>query len=298
MAMLKQRMIDEMNLRGFSPHTVVAYLRSVQDLANFHRCSPAALNRDQIRQYLLHMIRERRLAASSVNLAHSAITFFYAQVLGRRHFPDLPKVKGDATKPTVLSLEEVRRLFDATPNLKHRTILMTIYSAGLRVGELINLRTTDVSSQRMQIFIRRSKGRKDRYAILSHTNLEQLRAYYREYRPADWLFYSERGKDLRYSCRSIGYIVKQSARRAGIGRRVMTHALRHSFATHMLETGVQLPVLQRLMGHSSLRTTGIYLHVSRADLQANSGPLDLITNTPPGFSGDGSHDRDTENTNH
>lgn len=277
MGMLKDRFIDEMKLKGLDPNTMKAYRIYLQDLANYHRKSPAVLNNDQIRGYLLHLLKERELSESTINVAYCSILFFQKHVLGQKNVADrICRMKRPRKLPVVLDTEEVRRILDLTTNVKHRAILLTIYSAGLRVGEAMNLKVSDIDSRRMQIFIRCAKGKKDRYALLSEKTLEYLRIYWKQFRPDDWLFASARDRSVPYSARSVQQVFNAVVQRAGILKKVSVHTLRHSFATHLLEHGTGIHHIQLLLGHQSSKTTEIYLHVQRKDLLSIRSPLDLI----------------------
>jgi site-specific recombinase XerD len=279
---LKARLEEELVLRGRSPHTIRAYLAAVQRLANFHRCSPALLNRAQVREYFVHLVQTRRLKPASVNLEHSAITFFFQEVLGRRHFPDLPRMRRERKQPTVLDQSEIVRLFNAAPNLKHKTLFLVIYSAGLRISEALELRRADIDELRMQIHVRGGKGRKGRYTVLSPVTLAFLHEYLRVYQPKDILFFSRRiGPDTPLTRRAVWNFVQAAARRAHIAKRVSIHTLRHSFATHLLENGAGLPQIQLLLGHADAATTHLYLHVKKNDLLSLPSPLDAIGYAAP-----------------
>lgn len=275
-ATLRERFHQELELRGRSDNTIRSYLESVQRLADYYDCSPAKLTREQIRQYLLYLIKERGLAESSVNLAHAAITCFFEIVLGRRNFPDLPHQKRVRPVPLVMSVQEVVKLLNAADSLKHKVMMMTMYSSGLRVSELIFLKVGDIDGDRKQIHVVRSKGQKDRYTVLSDLNRKFLREYFRVYRPTDWLFYGRNGRHTQMNRRSVWFIFDKLRMAAGIFKAVSPHSLRHSFATHSLEGGTPLPELQRLLGHSNPMTTHIYLHVQKNDLHEVKSPMDSI----------------------
>jgi len=277
MGALRERFIDEMKLRGLSDNTVKTYVFYVHDLSNYCKMSPGRIDDEQVRAYLLHLIKDREVCASTANLAHSSIKFFYRNVLGRKQFVDrIAHTRQPRKLPLVLDRSEVQKIFDVTENVKHKAVLLTIYSAGLRVGEATSLKVSDIDSKRMQIFVLCAKGKKDRYAILSEKNLEYLRLYWKRYRPNDWLFYSAREKSIHYSIRSVEKIFERAVLRAGILKNVSVHALRHSFATHLLEQGTGMHHIQLLLGHQSPRTTAIYLHVQKKDLLNIKSPLDLI----------------------
>ncbi|MEQ6169101.1 site-specific tyrosine recombinase/integron integrase [Ekhidna sp. MALMAid0563] len=221
------------------------------------------------------LVVEKKCSRAYQNQSINAIKFYLEQVLGwDRQVYALQRPKAKQSLPLVLSVEEVQRLFACTPNLKHKTILMTIYSAGLRVSEALNLRVEDIDSDRMQIRVSGGKGDKDRNTILSERLLVVLRQYYLEYAPKYYLFESYDG--LRYSSSSVRKFLKRSVKRAGIDKPVKVHTLRHSFATHLLENGTNLRYIQDLLGHTSAKTTEIYTHVSSKKLSDVISPLDTM----------------------
>lgn len=275
MTPLRKKMIRELQLHRKSPKTIEAYVTAVAQLAAHYHRSPEKISVEEIRGFLHHLIVERRLAFSSVNQKLGGIRFFYRHVLGRDEFDLKVPAKRSGRLPEPLGRSEVARLIEATQNVKHRALLMTCYAAGLRVGELVRLRTDDIHSERMLIRVREGKGRKDRDTLLSPRLLSELRAYWRVERPHGWLFLNgERSGHLPVgTAQRIYYTAKQ---RTGITRGRGIHTLRHSFATHLLEAGVDLPTIQRLLGHSSLATTAKYLHVTSKHLSGTHSPLDLL----------------------
>lgn len=280
MTPLRQKLIDEIQLRGFSINTQDSYERCVNGLARFYHRSPDQITDDEIKAYLLHLLRERKLAVGSLIIAVSGLRFFYGQVL---HRPTqaieqaLPRMKKPVLRPRVYSVQELERLF-AYPELnrKHRAIFMTTYAAGLRVSEVTHLRIGDLSSERQQIRVVQGKGRKDRYTLLSPRLLVELRSYWRLYRPKDWLFPSKVYPDRPITDDAVQRAFTQTVEQAGLPERGGIHSLRHSFATHLLEAGVDTLTLQRLLGHSRLATTTTYLHVRQERLEKISSALDLI----------------------
>lgn len=250
-------------------HAFRAFLRFVYPLPLHH------VGKQHIYQYHHQMIMEKNLSRSSQNQSINAIKFYLEHVLGQdRQFFDLKRPKKVQTLPEVLSTVEVGRLLKSTVNLKHKTILTTLYSAGLRMGELLNLRISDVDSGYMRISIREGKGCKDRLSTLSPHLLALLRLYYREYKPKEYLFESPDGG--RYSPTSVRKVLYRAAKKAGIRKKIRPHTLRHSFATHLLEQGVNLRYIQTLLGHTSSKTTEIYTHVSSSKLEEVKSPLDNI----------------------
>jgi site-specific recombinase XerD len=210
-----------------------------------------------------------------VNQVISAMKILWTAVMGREwNAVALPRPRRSKPLPVVLSREEVSRLFDVVTNMKHRTLLMLTYSSGLRIGETLGLKTGDIDSHRMMIRIHQGKGNKDRYAVLSRVALDQLRLYYQLYRPSVWLF--ETGKDRNMSPRTAQIIMQRAVAKAGISKKTSLHTLRHSFATHLMEQGVSLAIIQQMLGHRSLKTTSIYLHVQQYALDKVKSPLDSL----------------------
>jgi site-specific recombinase XerD len=280
MTTLRQKLIDEIQLRGFSPHTQDSYVRWVAGLAQFHHRSPDQIVDDEIKAYLLHLLRIRKLAVSSIIVAVSALRFFFGQVL---HRPTqvieeaLPRMKKPILRPKVYSVQELERLLQWPQlNRQHRAMFMTTYAAGLRVSEVCQLRLPDLLSDRHQIHVVQGKGQKDRYTLLSPKLLDELRGYWRLYRPKDWLFPSKVYPERHITEDAVQRAFTAAVARAGLPERGGIHSLRHSFATHLLEAGVDPLTLQRLLGHSSLRTTTTYLHVRQERLAQISSALDLI----------------------
>jgi len=276
MSVLKENMTMDLQLKGFSEKTQKAYISHVKAYAKHFGQSPDKLGINEIKQYLHYLIMERKLSKSYINITYSALKFFYTVTLGREwEMKQIPRVKRDKKLPTVLSKGEVKKLFDATTNLKHKAILMTVYGGGLRVSEVVNLKPGDIDSENMQIHIRLGKGNKDRYTILSKVNLMILREYWKLYRPGIWLFPSVNPVN-HLSIRTIERIFQQSKQKAGIKKDASIHTLRHSFATHMLESGVDINYIQLLLGHTSPKTTCIYIHLARKDAIKFKSPLDTL----------------------
>ena len=280
MSRLRRRLEEELKLRGYSEVTIRIYVRAVRKFAEFHGRSPARLGMEEIRVYLLHLIAERQWSRSGVNQTICALKFFYTQVLDRPcevskvHYP-----KRQRKLPVVLTEAEVIRLLSAASNLKHQALLMTLYSAGLRLSEALGLQPTDIDSSTMKIHVRAGKGGKERYAVLSVRLLETLRRYFRLYRPERWLFFGET-KAQPMTSRTAQRLVGMTAREAGLTKRVTAHALRHSFATHLLERGTNLVYIQALLGHQWLKSTLIYTHVSQPALSRVPSPLDGLSLPP------------------
>jgi len=280
MGSLRTRMEHDLIVRGRSEATRRAYLRAVATLARYHHRAPDQLSEREVQQYLRYLIDERRLAWASCRQQVAALRFFYEVTLGRpRHFFSLPLPKAARRLPQILSREEVARLLDATQHLKHRLLLMTTYAAGLRVSEVVRVRVTDIDSQRMLLRVEQGKGNKDRYTLLSPRLLVELRRYYRIYRPTEWLF-TDRRRPTPMATRSALRIYLAAKQRAGIHKAGGIHTLRHSFATHLLESGIDVVSIQRLLGHARVETTAHYLHVTPQRVGVQASPLDQLALPP------------------
>jgi integrase/recombinase XerD len=280
MTALRQKLIDELDLRGFASGTKKNYVGAIYRLARHFRRSPDEITDDEIKQYLLHLLRERHFSASTLTIIVSALRFFFRHVLDRptRAVEEtLPRMQKRTTRPRIYSPEEIERLLNVKGlNPKHRALLMTIYAGGLRVSEVCRLKPTDIISSRMQIRIAQGKGHKDRYTVLSPRLLEELRNYWRLYRPSTWLFSGEPDFTRPLTTRTAQRIFDRAVNQAHLPNYGGIHSLRHSFATHLLEAGVDLAALQRLLGHNNLATTAKYLHVRQERLAQIKSPLDLI----------------------
>jgi integrase/recombinase XerD len=279
MTQLRQRMLEELQRRNYSAGTIRLYLRHVAQFAqHFHR-SPDHLGAEDIRRYQLFLIQEKKLAWSSYNQIVCALRFFYAKTLKRAFLlQDIPFPRQEQRLPLILSPEEVARILTVPPHLKSRALLMTIYAAGLRRSEVARLRVKDIDSARMTITVHQGKGQKDRVVMLSPVLLDTLRQYWRHAKPKQWLFPGE-NPDQPISDNDIFGVFHNAVRRAGITKKVSPHSLRHSFATHLLESGTDLRTIQILMGHRSLKTTARYLHVSQRQVRATASPLDSLNLT-------------------
>lgn len=276
MSNLLNKMKMDMELRGFSPKTVQVYLQSVMRIAEFHDVQPQALTYDQIRQYLHHLIKVKNLSRSYVNTSYSAIKFFFETTLKQSwSMTDIPRVKKDSKLPVALSPQQVKQLFDATDNIKHKTMFMVCYSAGLRVGELLDLHVSDIHSDTKRIRVRQGKGRKERYTLLADQTLLALRAYYRRYQPKVLLFPNPH-TGRRLTSRTIQQRFLDQRKALGFPKDATLHSLRHSFATHLLLSGTDVTAIQKLMGHESIRTTSVYLHLTQQDVLKVNSPLDTL----------------------
>jgi len=276
MGVLRTRMLEEMRLRNFAPTTEKAYLYAVTKLAQYYKRPPDQLDKEEIRSYLLYLTTERKLSPNTMTMLISGLRFFYNETLGwdeTKLF--IPPRRKSSSLPEVFSPDEVVRLIEATRGVKQRVLLMTAYSAGVRVSELVNLKPANISSERMMIRVEQGKGQKDRYTILSNNLLVELRWYWKRYRPRVWLF-PNRTKNGPLSKNQAWRIYDQAKKRAGLkgGRGINT--LRACFATHLLEAGVDMRTIQLLMGHSSILSTQRYLRLRQQTLGSTVSPLDLL----------------------
>ncbi len=272
-------MIEDLRLRNYSERTVETYVMRVAEFTRHFGQSPHLLGPEEIRRYQLHLVKTRKASWAVFNQSVCALRFFYGVCLGKDwSLQHIPFPRQQRKLPVVLSQGEVARLLGGVENLKHRTLLMTLYGAGLRLSEALHLRVEDIDSQRMALRVRRGKGGKDRYAPLSATGVEQLREYWRQYRPAVWLF-PGRDAGLPLTQGSAQRLCKQAALKAGLRKRVSPHTLRHCFATHLLEAGTDLKTIQVLLGHRSLSTTSVYLHVAVQAPGGKTGAVDLLAAT-------------------
>lgn len=274
----------ELRLRGYSPKTIKAYKSCICTFADhFSPRHPREVTTDEIRGYLDYLLTEKKASAGTVNQVLNALRFLYVELYKKPlKLGDIPRPKKIKKLPPVLGQEEIGRLMSAVANLKHRCLLMVAYSGGLRVGEVVRLKPSDIDGERRLIHVHFGKGKKERYTLLGEATLEQLREYWKKDRPKEWLFPGERASGY-LSERSAEQIFADASRCAGIEKKVSFHTLRHSFATHLLESGVDLRTIQELLGHSSIKTTEIYTHVSRKTIDKIVNPIDRILGkgTPP-----------------
>jgi site-specific recombinase XerD len=275
-------MLNALRAKHYSPRTVEAYIAAVAHCARHFGRSPDLLTVEEIREYLLLLRDERHCSSSRIKHVVCAFRFLFREVLGRDEQITLkiPYPRKAKPLPVVLSREEVASFLDAIPEPRYRTMLATVYATGLRTSEVIELRVGDIDSKRMLIRVREGKGRKDRYVNLSPVLLEMLRWWWELERPQDRLFPSCRGPNHGVSDKSLGRACRDACARAGINKRVTVRTLRHTFATHLLEDGVDLRVIQTLLGHSSVRTTQIYTFVSNDRIRDTISPLDRLKLSP------------------
>ena len=275
---LRQRFIETLTIKGYSPRTLQSYVGAVYKLACYYQLSPDRLSDEQVRSFLYHLHSQTRYSRSTLNVIVNALRCFYREIVGRsleRIEFALPHPRKSQRRPQAYSVEELHQLFDrGFTSPRYRTFFMTVYGAGLRLNEACHLKVKDIDSRRRLIRIEQGKGRKDRYSILPERLLQELRSYYRLYQPQSLLFPSLRDPQRPLHDRAAQVMFKKSLRRAQLPVKGGPHTLRHSFATHLIEMGVPLHVVKRLMGHTSVTTTAGYLHISRQTLAAIPDPLE------------------------
>jgi integrase/recombinase XerD len=283
MTPLRQRMIEELQRRNYSKATIESYIFSVKDFAEYFHKSPDLLGAKEVRQYQLYLMNEKKLVARTVKVRMSALRFFYWKTLNRRdiYFDDLPIPKTPKKLPVVLSPEEVIRLIGAASSLMHRTILMLLYATGIRRAELRWLKVGDIDSQRMVIHIEEGKGRRDRDIPMTPIVLKLLREYWLQTKSRVYMFPSPLVPEKPISSKTVWNVVHEAAVSAGLTKRIGPHTLRHSFATHHIEGGTDLVVLQSLLGHADLKNTLVYVHLSQRQMRAAVNPLDRLTLQSP-----------------
>ena len=277
MGELKDKMKKDMELKNLSERTIKTYLHCVKNFARHYGKSPEDMGYDAIRAFLYYLLKEKNSSQATISQHYSALKFFYQTTLGRDWDAlKIPKSKRIKKLPVVLSQEEVAAILGKVQDLQRRAILTTIYSGGLRLSEALNLKVCDIDSQRMMIRVCQGKGNKDRYTLLGKRALEVLRLYWTRYRPKELLFPStiRKGKPIHSSL--VQKAFREALSMTAIRKTATVHTLRHSFATHLLEEGVEIPYIQTLLGHSDSRTTSIYLHVARKKLLKVVSPIDLI----------------------
>lgn len=281
MTHLRKMMLEELQRRNYAETTIEAYIRAVEDFSRYFHCSPERLGPRHIREYQAALFHTRKFAPSTVTQHLAALRFFYVKTLKKVwSITETPYPKKAVRLPTILSQEEVARLIDAAHPPLHRTLLMALYATGLRRAELARLKLSDVDSQRMVIHVQGGKGRKDRDVLLSAKLLHELKRHWRrlQRKPSQWLFPGNQNhtSDKPITTKVIWNACRNATKRAGITKPVHPHTLRHCFATHLLEAGADLRIIQTLLGHSDLEETTIYLHLSQRRLNATASPLDSL----------------------
>ena len=276
MTSLRKRMLEDLRIRNYAPSTVRCYIRSVAEFAQYFHQSPEHLGPEQIRSWQLFLLQEKKAKLSSYIQAVCALRFLYRTTLNRKVEIDrIPLPRHESKLPAILSRQEVKALLETPKNLGHRAILAILYGAGLRVSEAANLKVSDIDGERKVIWVRGGKGRKDRQVMLPDKLRDVLVAYWRWKRPSEWLF-PGRKAGLPISRMAIFLTCRKAARNAGITKPIHPHSLRHAFATHLLEDGVNLLVIQALLGHRHLQTTTRYLHLTDSVVCSTRSPIELL----------------------
>lgn len=280
MTRLRDRIAEDLLLAGYSDATVATYVACAGVLARHYERPLARLSLEEVRQFLLYLRNERKLASSTRKVYAAALRFVYHEVLGRELWPRIPIPRQPSTLPQVLSRDEVAALLSQAHRIDHRAMLSTLYATGVRVSELLHLRLSDIDSKRMLVRVALGKGKKDRYTLLPPKLLELLRDYWRARRPQQWLF-PGRNQERPLDRSSVQSAMRRCRVRAGIKKPATPHTLRHSFATHLFEDGYDIKIVQQLLGHKHLRTTQRYLHVSKRLLSTVRSPFESLSLDKP-----------------
>ena len=270
------RMTEQLKLMGYSENTIKTYQNEFAQFLMALKNNPVDnCDSQKVRSYMLYCYEQLKLSENTLHSRLNALKFYFEKVLHREaFFVNIPRPKKHSILPKTIHQSDLKKMFDATTNLKHNTILKLCYGMGLRLSEIINLKITDIDSKNMQVFIERGKGKKDRYVNLPLSILEQLRTYYKMYHPKIYLFEGQDGG--QYSMRSIQQVFKNALQKAGINKKVGIHSLRHSYATHLLEQGTDIRFIQELLGHKDLKTTLIYTDVTNNSIRNVKSPLDKL----------------------
>lgn len=281
MTPLRKRMIDELQLRNLSTLTADVYVKAVERFAKHFHASPERLGPEQIRQYLLYLINERKVCFNTLHVHRAALHFLYVKTLKQPWFDDeIARAKRIPQLPDVIPAPAIATILNRTSNLKHWTIIATLYATALRLNEMTHLQVGDIDSPQMIIHVRAGKGRVPRDIALSPALLERLRIYCRHYKPKLWLFPSQQRSDQPLEHRTVRYLCRNAGQRAGLKQCIHPHLFRHACATHMLDAGADLRTIQHLLGHADIRTTARYLHVSTRRIQATRSPFDGLSLSP------------------
>ncbi len=266
---------QELRLRNYSYKTIKSYTSCLRNFTGYFRPQhPRQINESDIKKYLLHLADSKHLSSSTINQHFNALRFLYVDLYKAPfRIGNIPRPKKAKRLPNILAPEEVLLIIGSIENLKHKTIIMMIYSAGLRIGEAVRLKISDIDSKRKLIHLHSAKGNKDRYSLLSEFMIEKLREYYKIYKPKEYLFEGGNGR-IYLAERSVQNVFKRAVEKTGIKKKITVHTLRHSFATHLLEGGTDLRFIQELLGHASSKTTEIYTHVSKKSIANIVNPLD------------------------
>lgn len=271
------RYLEQLQLKGYSVHTIRTYSSEFTQLLKTLKSNLVDnLTPEQIRAYILYCINKLKLTENAIHSRMNAIKFYFEQVLHReKFFIDIPRPKKPSTLPKALSANDIKKMLATLTNRKHLLLLKMCYGMGLRVSEIVNVKVVDIDSKRMQVLVKRAKGKKDRYVVLPESVLELLREYYKEYQPKEYLFEGQYGG--QYSIRSVQQVFKNAMKNAKINKRVGVHSLRHSYATHLIEQGTDIRFVQDLLGHKSIKTTMIYTNLTDATRRKIKSPLDNLT---------------------
>lgn len=276
MTPLRQKFISALELQNYSQKTISQYTKSIAQFARYFKRCPSELGVEQIREYLQYLRDEKKASSSMHRQVVAALRYLYGQVLGKEQLmPRIPYPRKTQPIRTFLTPEEVTRLLDAVDTPKHRLMLEVLYATGLRVGELVQLRVADIDSENMTMIVRDGKGHKGRFTLLSPELLLKLRAYYREFRPKEWLFEGRTAAGHADEC-VAQHACTRAAKKAGIKKKVTPQVLRRSFASALHEAGVDVITISRLLGHVHVQTTGVYTNVTLKTLQSTQSPLDLL----------------------
>jgi site-specific recombinase XerD len=268
-------MIREMQIRKYSERSIASYTSSLSKLSNYFDLPPDKISTEQFKDFLHHRIKDDNISTSVINQSISAFKILQKDVLGREwESIKIKRPRREKKLPVVLSVSEVSKMILLTVNIKHKALLALAYSSGLRRNEIRMIKAADIDSERMLIHVKTAKGKKERYTILSKKALELLRMYYKTERPLSYLFETQLKKGKCYAAGTLNRIVKDAAEKAGIKKKISFHTLRHSFATHLLEKGINLRIIQQYLGHGSIKTTSMYLHIANIDHSQISSPLD------------------------
>jgi integrase/recombinase XerD len=277
MGKLHDQMQEDLVLKAYSPHTQRSYLRCARNFAKHYMRSPEEMGEQEVRDFLLYLARDRQVSPATLDMYVNALKFLYNVTLKRPEVvQDLAHPKRPKTLPVILSPEEVLRIFGAIRSVKHKAIIATAYAAGLRISEVCGLRIADIDSQRMRIHVRAGKGKKDRYVMLAESLLDLLRQYYQKARPKGEYLFPGHNPQRPICTTVVSQVLRKVVRQTGLSKKISMHTLRHCFATHLLEQGTDIRIIQVLLGHSSIRTTLRYTHVTDPLVQKLVSPLDLI----------------------
>jgi site-specific recombinase XerD len=270
-------MVELLKLKGYSENTIKTYQNEFAQFLIALKNNPVeGCDAQKVRSYMLYCHKHLKLTENTLHSRLNALKFYFEQVLHRDKlfFKEIPRPKKHSILPKTIHQGDIKKIFGVTGNLKHNTMLKLCYGMGLRLSEIINLKITDIDSKNMQVFIEKGKGKKDRYVNLPQSILEQLRMYYKEYRPKKHLFEGQNCE--QYSARSVQKVFKNALQKAGVNKQVGIHSLRHSYATHLLEQGTDIRFIQELLGHNNIKTTLIYTNVTNNSIRNISSPLDKL----------------------